>query len=66
MQTDTLRTVGHFINGEMVTDSSKTLPVFNPSTGEVSKQVALRSTKSIDEAVAAAKAAFPDGAKTRH
>ena len=64
MQTDTLRTVGHFINGEMVTDSSKTQPVFNPSTGEVSKQVALGGVKSIDEAVAAAKAAFPEWRKT--
>ena len=60
MQTDTLRTVGHFINGEMVTDSSTTQPVFNPSTGEVSKQVALGGVKIIDEAVAAAKAAFPE------
>ena len=64
MQTDTLRTVGHFINGEMVTDSSKTQPVFNPSTGEVSKQVVLGGAKSIDEAVAAAKAAFPEWRKT--
>ena len=64
MQTDTLRTVGHFINGEMVTDSSKTQPVFNQSTGEVSKQVALGGAKSIDEAVAAAKAAFPEWRKT--
>ena len=64
MQTDTLRTVGHFINGEMVTDSSKTQPVFNPSTGEISKQVALGGAKSIDEAVAAAKAAFPEWRKT--
>ena len=64
MQTDTLRTVGHFINGEMVTDSSTTQPVFNPSTGEVSKQVALGGVKTIDEAVAAAKAAFPEWRKT--
>ena len=64
MQTDTLRTVGHFINGEMVTDSSTTQPVFNPSTGEVSKQVALGGVKIIDEAVAAAKAAFPEWRKT--
>ena len=64
MQTDTLRTVGHFINGEMVTDSSKTQPVFNPSTGEVSKQVALGGVKSLAAAVAAAKAAFPEWRKT--
>ncbi|MDB9691992.1 methylmalonate-semialdehyde dehydrogenase (CoA acylating), partial [Acinetobacter baumannii] len=50
--------VGHFINGEVVVDESNTQPVFNPSTGEISKQVSLGGAKTIDEAVASAKAAF--------
>lgn len=64
MQTDTLQTVGHFINGEVVVDESNTQVVYNPSTGEVSKQVSLGGVKTIEEAVAAAKAAFPEWRKT--
>lgn len=56
--------VGHFINGEVVVDESNTQPVFNPSTGEISKQVSLGGAKTIDEAVASAKAAFPSWSKT--
>ncbi|AUM27085.1 MULTISPECIES: CoA-acylating methylmalonate-semialdehyde dehydrogenase [Acinetobacter calcoaceticus/baumannii complex] len=56
--------VGHFINGEVVVDESNTQPVFNPSTGEISKQVSLGEAKTIDEAVASAKAAFPSWSKT--
>lgn len=59
-----MQIVGHFINGEMQVDTCKTQPVYNPATGEVSKQVALGGAKTIDEAVAAAKAAFPAWRKT--
>lgn len=38
--------VGHFINGEVVVDESNTQPVFNPSTGEISKQVSLGGAKN--------------------
>ena len=48
----------------MVNNDSQTQPVYNPSTGEVSKQVALGGEKTIAEAVAAAKAAFPAWSKT--
>ncbi|MEH6825436.1 MAG: CoA-acylating methylmalonate-semialdehyde dehydrogenase [Motiliproteus sp.] len=51
--------VGHLINGEMCNDAERTQDIFNPSTGEVSKQVALASTATVEEAIAAAKAAFP-------
>ncbi|MEH6628709.1 MAG: CoA-acylating methylmalonate-semialdehyde dehydrogenase [Motiliproteus sp.] len=54
-----MNTVGHLINGEMRTDAERTQDIFNPSTGEVSKQVALASTATVEEAIAAAKAAFP-------
>ena len=59
-----MQTIGHFINGELIVDDSQTQPVYNPSTGEVSKQVAIGGAKTIDDAVAAAKAAFPDWRKT--
>ncbi|AMN49656.1 MULTISPECIES: CoA-acylating methylmalonate-semialdehyde dehydrogenase [unclassified Psychrobacter] len=59
-----MQTIGHFINGNMVNDENQTQPIYNPSTGEVSKQVALGGEKTIGEAVAAAKAAFPAWSKT--
>ncbi|MBN0987251.1 CoA-acylating methylmalonate-semialdehyde dehydrogenase [Amphritea pacifica] len=51
--------VGHLINGEMRTDAARTQPVYNPSTGEESKQVALASVATVEEAIAAAEQAFP-------
>ncbi|MCP4412536.1 MAG: CoA-acylating methylmalonate-semialdehyde dehydrogenase [Gammaproteobacteria bacterium] len=54
-----MNTVGHLINGKKVTDNKRTQDVFNPSTGEVSKQVALASTTTTEQAIAAAQAAYP-------
>ncbi|MFZ1387714.1 MAG: aldehyde dehydrogenase family protein, partial [Thiolinea sp.] len=51
--------VGHLINGSVVESSERTQAVYNPSTGEVSKQVALASKATVEEAIAAAQAAFP-------
>jgi len=51
--------VGHLINGEMRTDAARTQAVFNPSTGAESKQVALASVATVEEAIAAAEQAFP-------
>jgi malonate-semialdehyde dehydrogenase (acetylating)/methylmalonate-semialdehyde dehydrogenase len=51
--------VGHYINGENITDESRTQDVFNPSTGEVTKQVALASKLTTEQAIAAAHAAYP-------
>jgi len=51
--------IGHLINGERRTDSERTQDVFNPSTGEVSKQVAIASVATVEETVAAAQAAYP-------
>jgi malonate-semialdehyde dehydrogenase (acetylating)/methylmalonate-semialdehyde dehydrogenase len=52
------------INGEDVSDSGRSQDVFNPSTGEVSKQVALASQETVEQAIAAAQAAFPAWRKT--
>lgn len=51
--------LGHFINGRFQSaDDGRTSPVMNPSTGEETKRVALASVATVEEAIAAAKAAF--------
>lgn len=54
-----MTTIGHLINGESITPEGRAQDVFNPSTGEVSKQVALASKATVEEAIASAEAAFP-------
>lgn len=54
-----MNTVGHLINGQITTAAKRTQDVFNPATGEVSRQVALASAQTVDCAIAAAEAAFP-------
>ncbi len=51
--------VGHLINGEIRTDAVRSQDVFNPATGAATKQVALASKETVEEAIAAAQAAFP-------
>ena len=57
--------VGHFINGKIINDTAHTQDVYNPSTGEVSKQVALAGKATVEEAVAPRRPRFPSGAKHR-
>jgi malonate-semialdehyde dehydrogenase (acetylating)/methylmalonate-semialdehyde dehydrogenase len=54
-----METIGHLINGELRRETERTQDVFNPSTGEVQKQVALAGKATVEEAIAAAQAAFP-------
>ncbi len=56
---DTANVVGHFINGQDVADSNRPEPVTNPATGEVTRHVAMASRQTVEEAIAAAEAAFP-------
>ena len=56
---DTANVVGHFINGQDVADTNRLEPVTNPATGEVSRHVAMASRQTVEEAIAAAEAAFP-------
>ena len=51
--------VGHLINGKSRDDAKRTQDVYNPASGQVSKQVALASKETVEEAIAAAKAAYP-------
>jgi malonate-semialdehyde dehydrogenase (acetylating)/methylmalonate-semialdehyde dehydrogenase len=51
--------VGHYINGRTVTDQGRSQDVFNPATGRAVRQVALAGKATVEEAIAAAEAAFP-------
>ncbi|MFG6137689.1 CoA-acylating methylmalonate-semialdehyde dehydrogenase [Halomonas sp. B23F22_10] len=54
-----MTTLGHLINGTRVDDDARTQDLYNPSTGEVAGRVALASRATVEEAIAAAQAAFP-------
>lgn len=51
--------VGHFINGSDRGDDNRPEAVTNPATGQVVRHVAMASRETVEEAVAAAEAAFP-------
>ncbi|MFT7527285.1 MAG: malonate-semialdehyde dehydrogenase (acetylating)/methylmalonate-semialdehyde dehydrogenase, partial [Arenicella sp.] len=51
--------VGHLIGGKIVSDSERTLDIYNPATGAVSRQVAIASKATVEQAIAVAQAAFP-------
>ena len=52
-------TIGHWIDGQLVTDATRTQAVFNPATGAVSTHVALASVATVEAAIASAQQAFP-------
>ena len=53
--------IGHYIRGKHRAGASgRSGPVFDPATGEQTGAVDLASVEEVDEAVAAAKEAFPD------
>jgi malonate-semialdehyde dehydrogenase (acetylating)/methylmalonate-semialdehyde dehydrogenase len=56
---DAAAIVGHFINGQDVADDNRPLPVTNPATGEVTRHVAMATQSTVEDAIAAAQAAFP-------
>ena len=57
--------VGHYIGGRLVPGrSGRQQPVYNPSTGQVARQLALASVDEVDAAVAAARAAQPAWGET--
>jgi len=57
-------TVSHWIGGTTATPNAKNQDVFNPATGEISRQVALGGSAEVDQAVKSAAAAFPAWADT--
>jgi len=54
-----MSTIAHLINCEIVFRNGRTAPVFNPSMGEAVRQVELADLDTIQQAIDAAKAAFP-------
>jgi len=48
-----MNTLGHLINGQLVTDAKRTQDVYNPATGAVAAQVALASAQTVESAIAA-------------
>ncbi|SEA11343.1 CoA-acylating methylmalonate-semialdehyde dehydrogenase [Microbulbifer marinus] len=54
-----MKIVGHYINGQVSEAAERTQDAFNPATGEVTKQVAIAAKETVEEAIAAAQAAFP-------
>ncbi len=61
MTQTTTPVVTHWINGaEQLAHSTRRAPVYDPALGVVAKHVALADRTDIDQAVAAATAAFPD------
>ena len=57
-------TLKNYIDGEWVESSGEMLEVDNPATGEVIARVPLSTPKVVDQAVAAAKAAFEEWRET--
>ncbi|MCE8031968.1 CoA-acylating methylmalonate-semialdehyde dehydrogenase [Billgrantia tianxiuensis] len=54
-----MTTLGHLIDGARVAGEGRTQDIFNPSTGDVSGQVSLAGKATVEQAIAAAQAAFP-------
>jgi len=60
-----METVQNFINGQISESNSQRFsPVFNPATGEQTRQVVLSNEAETEKAIAAADRAFPAWAKT--
>lgn len=52
-------TIRHYIDGAETGTTDRTLPVYNPATGEAHRQVAAASAREVERAIASAKAAQP-------
>lgn len=56
--------IGHFINGTINHDHTRTQAVYHPSEGTQGKEVAIASKATVEQAIAAAEAAFPEWRNT--
>ncbi len=54
-----IQTVGHYIGGRHVADSGRSQEVYDPASGAVTRRVAMANRQTVDQAIAAAQAAFP-------
>ncbi|EXR13409.1 CoA-acylating methylmalonate-semialdehyde dehydrogenase [Acinetobacter baumannii] len=53
------KVLGHFIQGRIVSKTARKQPVYNPATGEISKEVEIADPQTVNEAVQVAEQAFP-------
>lgn len=53
------KVLGHFIQGRIVSKTARKQPVYNPATGETSKEVEIADAQTVNEAVQVAEQAFP-------
>ena len=59
------KVVGHYIDGQVIIDSDeRTQPIYNPATGRITRRVALAAKATVEKAVAAAAAAYPEWRRT--
>ena len=55
-----MKIIGHYIGGEQTNGrGDRVQDVFNPATGQATKQVTLATVEDVETAVAAASAAWP-------
>jgi malonate-semialdehyde dehydrogenase (acetylating)/methylmalonate-semialdehyde dehydrogenase len=59
-----MKLISHFINGQSVSDHVRTQSVFNPATGQATKEVALAGKETVEQAISAAEKAFPQWRNT--
>ena len=59
MPTSTHTTIGHLIDGKIVTTGQRSQAVFNPATGASNTRVLLADKATVAQAIASAQAAFP-------
>ena len=60
-----METIQNFVNGQIIESRSERFaPVYNPATGEQTRQVVLSSASEVEQIVAVADAAFPAWSKT--
>ena len=59
-----MQQINHFVNGQLTGASDRAAPVYNPALGEQSASVSLASAAEVKQAIAVARAAFPEWAET--
>ena len=61
---DSIKVIGHLIGGEIKTYNGPTHNIYNPSNGKISKKLQLAKKETVEDAITAAEAAFPEWRST--
>lgn len=51
--------LGHYIDGNLVVKGTRTVPVYNPATGEKTKEVIIADTQTVNDVIQMANDVFP-------